>query len=100
MLLQTAVQEFSHQERFSALQALLGDRLLECQRQAHIIRGIFAGEPKITCQVSLNDQGKISGRCDCGQPRCAHQAALVIEQAARRALDEQGRSRQIGRAHV
>ncbi|QYK14739.1 DEAD/DEAH box helicase [Shewanella rhizosphaerae] len=71
----------------------MGGRLLECQRQAHIIRGVFAGEPQITCQVSLNDQGKISGRCDCGQPRCAHQAALVIEQAALRALDEQGRSR-------
>ncbi|MCG9736573.1 DEAD/DEAH box helicase [Shewanella insulae] len=93
MLLQTAVQEFSHQERFSALQALLGGRLLECQRQAHIIRGVFVGEPQVSCQVSLNDQGKISGRCDCGQPLCVHQAALVVEQAARAALEEQGRSR-------
>ena len=93
MLLQTAVQEFSHQERFSALQALLDGRLLECQRRAHIIRGVFAGEPKLSCQVSLNDQGKVSGRCDCGQPRCLHQAALVIEQAAHSALEEQGRSR-------
>ncbi|CAM3961553.1 DEAD/DEAH box helicase [Shewanella aquimarina] len=93
MLLQTAVQEFSHQERFSALQALLDGRLLECQRRAHIIRGVFAGEPKLSCQVSLNDQGKVSGRCDCGQPRCLHQAALVIEQAAHSAVEEQGRSR-------
>ena len=93
MLLQTAVQEFSHQERFSALQALLDGRLLECQRRAHIIRGVFAGEPKLSCQVSLNDQGKVSGRCDCGQPRCLHQAALVIELAAHSALEEQGRSR-------
>lgn len=93
MLLQTAVQEFSHQERFAALQLLLAGRLLECQLTAHQLSGKFAGDTPIDCRVNLNACGQFKASCSCGKANCAHQAALIIEQAARSQLDKRERSR-------